>query len=60
MLQDLLLTQKFRSMAASPVSSIQGQFVLWLTRALFLMACEIRQAKTLATEVRDTALQLSS
>lgn len=60
MLQDLLLTQKFRSMAASPVCSTQGQFVLWLTRALFLMACEFRQAKTLAAEMRDTALQLSS
>ena len=31
MLQDLLLTQKVRSLAMSPMSSIQGQFVLWLT-----------------------------
>ena len=36
MLPDLLLTQKVRSLAMSPMSSIQGQFVLWLTMVLFL------------------------
>ena len=36
MLLDLLLTQKVRSLAMSPMSSIQGQFVLWLTTVLFL------------------------
>ena len=36
MLLDLLLTQKVRSLAMSPMSSIRGQFVLWLTTVLFL------------------------